>query len=82
MAKATALTLAEEEVVIKNRFLTQTTVTRGEPPFRKLTKRSALPNLCKPITGLDVVLPLNVPQVSAAVRGDRAWNAGDHRESF
>eukprot|EP00197_Chlamydomonas_leiostraca_P008563 CAMPEP_0202883220 /NCGR_PEP_ID=MMETSP1391-20130828/39131_1 /ASSEMBLY_ACC=CAM_ASM_000867 /TAXON_ID=1034604 /ORGANISM="Chlamydomonas leiostraca, Strain SAG 11-49" /LENGTH=176 /DNA_ID=CAMNT_0049566199 /DNA_START=166 /DNA_END=693 /DNA_ORIENTATION=- len=39
MAKATALTLAEEEQVIRNRFLTQAMVARGEPPFKKLTKR-------------------------------------------
>lgn len=30
---------AEEEQTIRMRFLTQTSVSRGEPPFRKLTKK-------------------------------------------
>ncbi|KAF5841487.1 Tho complex subunit 7-domain-containing protein [Dunaliella salina] len=30
---------AEEDQIIRARFLTQTSVTRGEPPFRKLTKK-------------------------------------------
>ena len=33
---------AEEEAVIKARFLTQASVARGEPPFKKLAKRCVL----------------------------------------
>jgi hypothetical protein len=38
-AAAGALTAAEEEAVIKARFLTQASVARGEPPFKRLAKR-------------------------------------------
>ncbi len=38
-AKAAALPPAEEEAVIKTRFLTQASVARGEPPFKRFTKR-------------------------------------------
>lgn len=33
-------TTPEEEEIIKKRFLTQTTVTRGEPPLKRLAQRS------------------------------------------
>lgn len=42
MSKSNLLSQSEEEQVIKHRFLTQATVARGEPPFKKLTKRCAL----------------------------------------
>jgi hypothetical protein len=32
-------TTPEEEEIIKKRFLTQTTVTRGEPPLKRLAQR-------------------------------------------
>jgi hypothetical protein len=37
--KAGALSLADEEQIIKNRFMTQASVARGEPPLKRLTKR-------------------------------------------
>ena len=36
---AKPLTPAEEEAIVKTRFLTGAAVPRGEPPFKKLVRR-------------------------------------------
>lgn len=38
-AQARSLAQQEEEAIIKARFLTQTSVARGEPPIKRLVKR-------------------------------------------
>lgn len=39
MATGKAFSAAEEESIIKARFLTGAAVSKGEPPFRKLVKK-------------------------------------------
>jgi hypothetical protein len=39
MSSKVAITAAEEEAIIKARFLTGASVSRGAPPFQKLLKR-------------------------------------------
>jgi hypothetical protein len=39
MQRAEKGSLAWDEEIIRQRFLTQASVPRGEPPFKKLTKK-------------------------------------------